>query len=109
MGELVPGVKYDPAKVPDGTLLYVAVGVALAGLLFLWLSRRLTEPVRALTRATEQVAAGRYDVEIPEPRGRDEIALLSERFRRNGRPARGGGAAQALVPDVGVRQDSGRR
>ena len=61
--------------------LALAVGVALAGLLFLWLSRRLTEPVRVLTRATVQVAAGRYDVEIPETRGRDEIALLSERFR----------------------------
>ena len=61
--------------------LALAVGVALAGLLFLWLSRRLTEPVRALTRATEQVAAGRYDVEIPPTRGRDEVALLSERFR----------------------------
>jgi signal transduction histidine kinase len=62
--------------------LALAVGVALAGLLFLWLSRRLTEPIRVLTRATEKVAAGRYDVEIPEARGRDEIALLSERFRR---------------------------
>ena len=61
--------------------LALAVGVALAGLLFLWLSRRLTEPVRVLTRATEEVAAGRYDVEIPEARGTDEIALLSERFR----------------------------
>jgi signal transduction histidine kinase len=61
--------------------LALAVGVALAGLLFLWLSRRLTEPVRLLTRATEEVAAGRYDVEIPEARGTDEIALLSERFR----------------------------
>jgi signal transduction histidine kinase len=61
--------------------LALAVGVALAGVLFLWLSRRLTEPVRALTRATEQVAAGRYDIEITETRGRDEIALLNERFR----------------------------
>jgi signal transduction histidine kinase len=61
--------------------LALAVGVALAGLLFLWLSRRLTEPVRLLTRATEYVAAGRYDVEIPEVRGDDEIALLSKRFR----------------------------
>jgi signal transduction histidine kinase len=61
--------------------LALAVGVALAGVLFLWLSRRLTEPVRALTRATEHVAAGRYDVEIPETRGRDEIALLNQRFR----------------------------
>ena len=49
--------------------LALAVGIALAGLLFLWLSRRLTEPVRVLTRATEHVAAGRYDVEIPELEG----------------------------------------
>lgn len=61
--------------------LALAVGVGLAGLLFFWLSRRLTEPLRGLTRATEQVAEGLYDVEIPEPHGRDEIALLSERFR----------------------------
>jgi signal transduction histidine kinase len=61
--------------------LALAVGIALGGVLFLWLSRRLTEPVRVLTRATEQVAAGRYDVEIPEAKGSDEIARLSERFR----------------------------
>jgi signal transduction histidine kinase len=61
--------------------LALAVGIALGWVLFLWLSRRLTDPVRALTRATEAVAAGRYDVEIPEARGSDEIALLTERFR----------------------------
>ncbi len=61
--------------------LALAVGIALAAVLFLWLSRRLTEPVRALTRATEDVAAGRYDIEVPEARGSDEVALLSQRFR----------------------------
>ncbi len=61
--------------------LALAVGVLLAGGLFWWLSRRITEPVRLLTRATEDVAAGRYDVEIPEASGADEIALLSQRFR----------------------------
>jgi signal transduction histidine kinase len=63
-------------------LLALAAGIALAAVLFWWLSRRLTEPVLALTRATHDVAAGRYDVEIPEPQGGDEISLLSERFRR---------------------------
>ena len=62
-------------------LLALAAGVALAGLLFWWLSKRLTEPVRALARATGQVAAGRYDVEIPEVRGHDEVSLLTDRFR----------------------------
>jgi signal transduction histidine kinase len=61
--------------------LALAVGIALAGVLFWWLSRRLTDPVRALTKATEDVARGRYDVEIPPARGKDEIALLTERFR----------------------------
>jgi signal transduction histidine kinase len=61
--------------------LALAVGIALGGLLFWWLSRRLTDPVLALTRATQHVAAGRYDVQIPEMSGTDEIAQLSERFR----------------------------
>jgi len=61
--------------------LSLAVGIALGGVLFLWLSRRLTEPVRALTLATEDVAAGRYDIVIPDARSSDEIALLTERFR----------------------------
>jgi signal transduction histidine kinase len=61
--------------------LALAVGVALAAVLFWWLSRRLTEPIRVLTRATEQVARGRYDVEIPPVRGNDEVALLTERFQ----------------------------
>jgi two-component system OmpR family sensor kinase len=63
-------------------LLALAAGIALAALLLWWLSRRLTEPVLALTRATQAVAAGSYEVEIPEPKGSDEVSLLSERFRR---------------------------
>jgi two-component system sensor histidine kinase BaeS len=54
----------------------------LGGLLFWWLSRRLARPVQALTLATQDVAAGRYDIQIPELRGTDEISQLSERFRR---------------------------
>jgi signal transduction histidine kinase len=62
--------------------LALAIGISLGGVLFWWLSRRLTDPVRALTRATQDVAEGRYDVEIPPARGTDEISQLSDRFRR---------------------------
>ena len=61
--------------------LALAVGITLAGVLLWWLSRRLTEPVLALSRATQAVAAGRYDVEIPPATGSDEISQLTERFR----------------------------
>jgi signal transduction histidine kinase len=61
--------------------LALAAGIALAGVLFWWLSRRLTAPVNVLTRAAERVAAGRYDVELPAGGGNDEISLLTERFR----------------------------
>ena len=63
-------------------LLALAAGIVLAALLLWWLSRRLTEPVFALTRATQAIGTGSYDVEIPEPKGSDEVSLLSARFKR---------------------------
>lgn len=56
-------------------------GVIVAGLLGLYLSRRITEPLLALSAAAGEVAAGNYDVEVPVPRGGDEISHLSARFR----------------------------
>jgi signal transduction histidine kinase len=55
-------------------------GVIVAGLLGFYLTRRITEPLRKLSQAADEVAAGHYDVELPEPRGSDEIAHLSARF-----------------------------
>src|SRR6266576_3448781 len=55
-------------------------GVIVAGLLGLYFSRRLVEPLRKLSRAADEVAAGHYGVELPKPRGGDEIAHLSARF-----------------------------
>src|SRR6266550_4685756 len=55
-------------------------GVVVAGLLGLYLSRRLVSPLRKLSKAADEVAAGHYGVELPKPRGGDEIAHLSSRF-----------------------------
>jgi signal transduction histidine kinase len=55
-------------------------GVIVAGLLGLYLSRRIAEPLRKLSQAADEVAAGHYGVEVPEPRGSDEISHLSQRF-----------------------------
>jgi signal transduction histidine kinase len=60
-------------------LAFVA-GLAVAAGLVWYLSRRLTEPVLALSRAADQVAEGRYDADLPKPRSRDEIGHLTERF-----------------------------
>jgi signal transduction histidine kinase len=55
-------------------------GVIVAGLLSLYLSRRVTKPLLSLSRAADEVAGGRYDVEIEPVRSGDEIGHLSERF-----------------------------
>jgi signal transduction histidine kinase len=54
-------------------------GIIVAGALAWYLSRRLTRPIWALSKAADQVAEGRYDVEIPTS-GRDEIAHMADRF-----------------------------
>jgi two-component system sensor histidine kinase BaeS len=56
------------------------VGAVLAGVLSWWLSRRITGPVLALSRAADQIAGGDYAVVVPPARGADEISDLSERF-----------------------------
>lgn len=56
------------------------IGLAAAGLLAWWLSRRVTKPLLALSKAADEVAERRYDVELPRvPKG-DEIGHLAERF-----------------------------
>lgn len=62
-------------------LLAFLGGLVVAAGLAWYLSRRLTEPVLALSRAADQVAEGRYDAELPEPRSRDEVGHLTERFQ----------------------------
>jgi signal transduction histidine kinase len=55
-------------------------GVVVASLLGIYLSRRITRPLLGLSAAADEVAAGNYDVAVPEPRGTDEISHLSSRF-----------------------------
>ena len=55
-------------------------GVLVAGALGWYLSRRITRPVLELSAAADEVAAGRYDVAVPDVRGGDEIGHLASRF-----------------------------
>ena len=62
-----------------GLAFLAGLGIAL-GLVW-YLSRRITKPVLALSKAADEVAARRYGAELPEPRSGDEIGQLTERFR----------------------------
>jgi len=55
-------------------------GVIVVGLLGVYLSRRITRPLLALSSAADEIAGGNYGVEVPQPRGSDEISHLSARF-----------------------------
>jgi signal transduction histidine kinase len=55
-------------------------GVLVAGLLGLYLSRRIVQPLMSLSSAADEIAGGNYGVDVPQPRGHDEIAQLSARF-----------------------------
>lgn len=56
-------------------------GLGIALLLVWYLSRRITKPVLALSRAADEVAARRYASDLPRSDSSDEIAHLTERFR----------------------------
>jgi two-component system sensor histidine kinase BaeS len=62
-------------------LLAFAAGVAVAAGFAWYLSRRITSPVLALSRAADEIAAGHYDIEVPKVPGGGEIGQLAGRFR----------------------------
>jgi two-component system sensor histidine kinase BaeS len=59
-----------------------AIGGLLAWLLGAWLSRRISGPVEALAKASDEIARGNYAVQVPVGPGGDEISHLSERFNQ---------------------------
>jgi two-component system, OmpR family, sensor kinase len=61
-------------------LIAFAAGVLVAAAFAWYLSRRITTPVLKLTHAADEVAQGRYDVDVPAG-GAGEIGELSDRFR----------------------------
>jgi len=60
-------------------LLAFAAGLVVAAAFAWYLSRRITTPVLQLSAAADEVAAGRYDVDVPTG-GAGEIGVLSDRF-----------------------------
>jgi two-component system OmpR family sensor kinase len=60
--------------------LAFAGGLVVAGGLGWYLSRRISGPLRRLSDAADDIAQGRYDVEVPDVPSGDEIGHLSERF-----------------------------
>src|SRR6188508_1176212 len=60
-------------------LLAFAAGLIVAAAFAWYLSRRITTPVLQLSAAADEVAAGNYDVDVPEG-GAGEIGELADRF-----------------------------
>jgi signal transduction histidine kinase len=55
-------------------------GLLAALLIAVYMTRRIARPLMSLSGAADEIAAGNYDVDVPQPRGHDEIAQLSARF-----------------------------
>ena len=55
-------------------------GVAVAGGLAVYLSRKIVKPVLGLSKAADEIARGNYEVSVPAVAGGGEIQHLSERF-----------------------------
>jgi signal transduction histidine kinase len=56
------------------------IGIPVAGVLVVYFSRRIARPLEALAVAADSVAAGSYEVDLPDPGGGSEIERLSAHF-----------------------------
>jgi signal transduction histidine kinase len=68
----------DASVLSTGVALVAALAVALAVSAFV--TRRIAAPVSALATAAGEIAAGRYDVSVPEPALGQEFGTLARSF-----------------------------
>jgi signal transduction histidine kinase len=60
--------------------LAFGIGIPVAGVLVLYFSRRIARPLEMLATAADEVAAGHYDVAVPERTWGSEVERLASRF-----------------------------
>jgi methyl-accepting chemotaxis protein len=89
--DLVASAHHD-IRVGRLTFAVIALLVALSAIIAsLWLGRRISRPIVAMTDAMRQLAGGALDVAIPSADRRDEVGQMAqamEVFQRNAREAR---------------------
>lgn len=62
--------------------IMIVCGYILILVFVLVISFRVSRPLRELAQSVDKFGDGNYDVELPNVKGRDEIALLTEAFSR---------------------------
>jgi signal transduction histidine kinase len=60
--------------------LAFGIGIPVAGILVVYYSRRIARPLEELAAAADEVAAGHYDVAVPERTWGSEVERLATRF-----------------------------
>jgi two-component system sensor histidine kinase BaeS len=60
--------------------LAFGIGIPVAGVVMLYFSRRIAQPLEGLATAADEVAAGHYDVAVPERTWGSEVERLATRF-----------------------------
>ncbi len=63
------------------TVLFISIfGFLIILIVTVWIAKSITRPLRALSIATEEIATGGLDVEIPSIKSRDEVGKLADSF-----------------------------
>jgi sigma-B regulation protein RsbU (phosphoserine phosphatase) len=70
----------DISRLSHTVLLISILGFFIILIVTIWIARTITSPLRALSRATEEIAAGHLDIEIPFIKSRDEVGRLADSF-----------------------------
>ena len=76
---------YDDINRLKGTVgLLAAGGVLLLSFVIVLISRSISGPLRAMAKATEEMARGNLDAPMPAVKSHDEVGILAESFSRMG-------------------------
>lgn len=70
----------DLSNLNRNMLLLHIIGFVILLFVIIWIARSITQPLRTLSRATENISAGNLDFELQPLKSGDEVGKLAESF-----------------------------
>jgi sigma-B regulation protein RsbU (phosphoserine phosphatase) len=71
----------DIARLNRTVIILGIIGLILLSIAVAFIARSFTRPLRAMARATEKIATGNLDIELPPAKTGDEVGKLSKSFQ----------------------------
>ena len=79
-GIYVDDIEYEVSSLRNGSILFFILLIVLISSASYYIGRKISSPLSLLNKATKEIADGKFNVQLPMMKTKDEIGILHDSF-----------------------------